>query len=135
MLKLFDKKRKYTGNDGDEYIDLSIPVVKISDIRGNSVETLSPDHNGRLDKFVWNNVENNFDMIDIVMYANHIFNPFSVKEGDILNIPFDNEELYKESDEPTLPDGSKHSKNSRGEKEMTYAEKIAYMAKNKLGLK
>jgi len=135
MDKLFNTKRKYTGFDGEEYINMSIPVVDISKIEGNATIRANQDENGRLDNFVWRNVAKNMDMIDIVMYANHIFNPFAVKEGDLLYVPLDNDKVYKSSEEPSLPDGTKQSSNSKGEKKMTYAEKIEYMAKKGLGVK
>ena len=129
MDKLFDTKRRYIGYDGEEYINMCIPVLDISKLFGNGVSTLTKDENGRLDTFVWKNVAKDFDAIDAVMYANHIFNPFSVKEGNILNVPANGSDLYVE------PDGSKFSNSSRGEKTMTYAEKIEYMAKKGLGVK
>lgn len=135
MDKLFDTKRTYIAYDGDEYINMCIPVVSVKEITGNSLNELNQDENGRLDNFVWKNVDKDMDMIDITMYANHIFNPFSVKEGDILNVPNVNDKLYRISDEDTLPDGTKHSNNVNGEKTMSYAEKIAYMAKKGLGVK
>jgi len=135
MDKLLDTKRTYLGYDDEEYINMCIPVVDVSGIEGSSIKKLDQDCNGRIDTFVWRNVKKDLDMIDLVMYANHIFNPFAVKEGDIMNIPSSNDSLYKSSDEPTLPDGSKHSKNSKGEKEMTYAEKVTYLARRGLGLK
>lgn len=135
MDKLFDTKRTYIAYDGDEYINMCIPVVNVKEITGNSLNELNQDENGRLDNFVWKNVDKDIDMIDITMYANHIFNPFSVKEGDILNVPNVNDKLYRISDEDTLPDGTKHSNNVNGEKTMSYAEKIAYMAKKGLGVK
>ena len=135
MNKLFDTKRTYIGNDGDEYIDMCIPVVTVKDMVGNEIKALNHDENGRLDNFVWKSVSKNQDMIDIVMYANHIFNPFAVKEGEVLNIPVENKDLFRSSDEPALPDGSKHSKNTQGEKEKTYAENIEYLAKKGMGVK
>ena len=135
MDKLFDTKRKYIAYDGEEYINMCIPVVKIKDMYGHDVEELTQDYNGRIDNFVWRNVARNMDMIDMVMYANHIFNPFAVQEGDVLNIPIDNDNFYQGSDEPSLPDGSKHSKNSRGEKNRSYAETVAYMARMNKGWK
>ena len=135
MDKLLDTKRTYITNDGDEYIDMCIPVVTVHDITGSSIKGVNQDENGRLDTFVWRNVSKNLDMIDIVMYANHIFNPFSVKEGDVLNIPIETGNTYVTSDEPTLPDGSKHSKNIQGEKAKSYAETVEYMAKKGLGVK
>ena len=135
MDKLFDTKRKYIGYDEEEYIDMCIPVINVRNLTGSHVRILNQDHSGRIDRFVWNSVSKNLDMIDTVMYANHIFNPFAVKDGDILNVPNDNDSLYQTSDEPSLPDGSKHSKNVNGEKTMSYAEKIEYLAKKGLGVK
>lgn len=57
MDKLFYTKRKYTGYDGDEYINMCIPVVKIDELFGNAIEEANQDCNGRLDTFVWNNVK------------------------------------------------------------------------------
>ena len=135
MDKLFDTKRTYKGYDGEELINMCIPVVEISKLSGNRVDEVTQDGNGRIDTFVWNSVAKNLDMIDIVMYANHIFNPFSVKQGDILNVPSDNDRVYKSSDEPKLPDGSKHSNKSKGKKTQSYAETVETLAKNGLGIK
>ena len=135
MDKLFDTKRSYIGYDREEYINMCLPVIDISKLFAHGASTLTKDENGRLDTFVWKNVERDFDAIDAVMYANHIFNPFAVKEGNILNIPANGSDLYVKSDEPSLPDGSKFSNSSRGEKTMSYAEKIEYMAKKGLGVK
>lgn len=135
MDKVFNTKRKYIASDGEEYINMSVPVVDIKKINSGFLDRLNQDDNGRLDRFVWNRVAKNLDMIDIVMYANHIFNPFSVKEGDVLYGPIDNDDVYYSSSEPKLPDGSKHSKNANGEKEKTYAQMVEYMAKQGLGIK
>lgn len=135
MDKIFDTKRTYIGTDGEEYIDMCIPVVSINKLSGNSVKTLNRDDSGRIDTFVWRDVAKDMDMIDMVMYANHVFNPFAIKEGEIFNIPVENDSLYHSSDEPSLPDGTKHSNNASGEKKMSYAEKIDYLAKKGLGIK
>lgn len=135
MDKLFDTKRKYIGYDGEEYINMCIPVVKIKDMYGSSIEELTQDYNGRIDNFVWRIVARDMDMIDMVMYANHIFNPFSIKEGDFLKVPTVDDSLYQSSEEPSLPDGTKHSKNSKGEKNRSYAETVAYMARMNKGWK
>jgi hypothetical protein len=134
MDKLFNTKRTYIGYDGEEYVNMCIPVVDLSAMKGVALEELNQDHNGRIDTFVWNFVAKDLDRIDDVMYANHIFNPFAVKEGDVLNIP-NNADAYRSSEEPSLPDGTKHSKNSRGEKNRTYAETVEYLAKKGLGAK
>ena len=135
MDKLLDTKRKYTGYDGEEYIDMCIPVVDVKKMSGNSVEYVLQDYNGRLDNFTWKMVAKDMDMIDMVMYANHIFNPFSIKEGDVLIIPIDNDRIYVNPEEPVLPNKSKHSNNIKGEKTRTYAETIEYLGRKGLGLK
>ena len=135
MDKVLDKKRTYIGYDGDEYIDMCIPVVKVKEITGNAISRVTEGDNGRLDNFVWNNVKKDLDMIDVTMYANHIFNPFSIKAGDMLYVPVDKDNIYQSEEEPSLPDGTKHSSNSRGEKTMSYADTVAYLAKRGLGVK
>ena len=102
---------------------------------GNDIETTSPDDRGRIDNFVWRNVSKDLDMIDMVMYANHIFNPFAIKEEEILTIPVENDNLYVSSGEPTLPDGTRHSDNTNGAKTRSYAETVEYLAKKGLGWK
>ena len=72
--------------------------------------------------------------IDMVMYFNHIFNPFAVEEGDILYTPVIQDELYYTQSEPELPDGTVLSMNSIGEKKMTYAERVDYYSKLGLGV-
>jgi hypothetical protein len=63
------------------------------------------------------------------MYANHIFNPFSIYEGDILYTPIYNDKLFSKSEEPILPDGSTMS--SKNKMHLTYAEKVAKFNKTR----
>jgi hypothetical protein len=67
------------------------------------------------------------------MYANHIFNPFSIDEGDILYTPIYNDALFSKSEEPVLPDESTLS--SKNKSTLTYAEKVALLAKQGKGWK
>lgn len=135
MDKLFDTKRKYIGYDGEEYINMCIPAVDTNKISVNSTVIINQDDNGRIDKFTWCDVAHNMNMIDTVMYANHIFNPFSIQDGDMYNIPVDNDNMYVSTDEPSLPNGTKHSSNVNGEKKKTYAENVEYLAKMGLGVR
>jgi len=96
---------------------------------------VSQDQRGRLDKFTHGNVDKDKSAIDLVMYYNHIFNPFSVDEGDLLYTPLYNDSYFQPIGEPILPDGSKHSSNTSGEKELTYAEKVEKAARTGLGVK
>ena len=136
MKGLFLNKRKYVGIDENEYINLCIPCIKTKDITTNAIIRVVDDEDGRIDKFVNRTMgATNENMIDILMYANHIFNPFSIKSGDVLYIPADgSDNLISESTlEPRLPDGTTHSNNSRAKKEMTYAERVEYLALMGLG--
>ena len=134
MEKLFDKKRRHKVDD-DEMLDLGIPCVNIKKLEANGLLRVSQDQKGRLDKFTLGNVDKDKSAIDIVMYYNHIFNPSSVDEGDLLYTPLYDEGYFTQKGEPILPDGSKHSSNTSGEKKLTYAEKVEKAARTGLGIK
>ena len=134
MEKLFDKKRRHKVDD-DEMLDLGIPCVNIKKLEANGLLRVSQDQKGRLDKLTLGNVDKDKSAIDIVMYYNHIFNPFSVDEGDLLYTPLYDEGYFTQKGEPILPDGSKHSSNTSGEKKLTYAEKVEKAARTGLGIK
>ena len=134
MEKLFDKKSRHKVDD-DEMLDLGIPCVNIKKLEANGLLRVSQDQKGRLDKFTLGNVDKDKSAIDIVMYYNHIFNPFSVDEGDLLYTPLYDEGYFTQKGEPILPDGSKHSSNTSGEKKLTYAEKVEKAARTGLGIK
>ena len=134
MEKLFNKKRKHEVDD-EEMLDLGIPCVDIKKLEANGLLRVSQDQKGRIDKFTFGNVDKDRSAIDIVMYYNHIFNPFSVDEGDLLYTPLYNESYFTQKGEPILPDGSKHSSKTSGEKKLTYAEKVEKAARTGLGIK
>lgn len=131
MDKLLDNKRKYIGLDGDEYLNLSIPTININDIKINGYIKINQDCKGRIDRFVYSNVSKDFNAIDLLMYANHIYNPFSIDDGDILYTPIYNDNLFSKSEEPVLPDESTLS--SKNKQTLTYAEKVAFLAKQGKG--
>ena len=133
MDKLLDNKRTYIAIDGEEYLNLASPTVDINDIKINGYIKVNQDCKGRMDKFVLSNVSKDYNAIDILMYANHIFNPFSIDDGDILYTPIYNDELFSKSEEPILPDESTLS--SKNKKTLTYAEKVALLAKQGKGWK
>ena len=135
MEKLFSNKRTYVDKDGNELVDMCIPSLKLDSIQANSFLKLNETYNGRIDRFTYEHVSTDLDSaIDMVMYFNHIFNPFAVKEGDILYTPVIQDELYYTQSEPELPDGTVLSMNSIGEKKMTYAERVDYYSKLGLGV-
>ena len=91
MDKLLDNKRTYISKDGNEYLNLILPTVDINKIKINEYIRVNQDCKGRIDKFVYSNVSKDYNAIDILMYANHILNPFSIDEGDILYTPLYND--------------------------------------------
>ena len=135
MEKLFDKKRRSTNIDDEEMIELGIPCVDIKELKANGVLRVSQDQKGRIDRFALGNVNRDVNSIDILMYFNHIYNPFSIDEGDILYTPVYNDGVFNRVGEPVMPDGTKHSNNTKGKKELTYAEKVEKAARLGLGIK
>ena len=133
MDKLLDNKRTYFNKDGEEFLNLTIPAVDINDICVNSYIKVNNDCKGRIDKFVYTNVSKDYNAIDILMYANHIFNPFSIDEGDILYTPIYSDKLFSKKEEPILPDDTTLS--SKNKPSMTYAEKVSLLAKQGKGMK
>ena len=133
MDKSLDNKRKYVAKDGEEYLNLFSPTVNINNIKINGYIKVNQDCKGRIDKFVYTNVSRDYNSIDILMYANHIYNPFSIDEGDILYTPIYNDTLFSKSEEPVLPDGSTLS--TKNKPTLTYAEKAALLAKQGKGWK
>lgn len=133
MNKLLDNKRKYVALDGEEYLNLTTPAVNIDDIKINGYIKVNKDCKGRIDKFVYSNVSKDYNSIDILMYANHIFNPFSIDEGDILYTPIYNDNLFSKSEEPILPDET--TLTSKNKPTLTYAQKVELLSKQGKGWK
>ena len=133
MDKLLDNKRKYVDKNGEEYLNLFTPTVNIDDIKINGYIKVNQDCKGRIDKFVYSNVSKDYNSIDLLMYVNHIFNPFAIDEGDILYTPIYNDKLFSKSEEPVLPDETTLS--SKNKATLTYAEKVALLAKQGKGWK
>jgi hypothetical protein len=131
MDRLLENKRTYIANDGDEYLNLSLPTININEIKINGFIKANQDCKGRIDRFVYTNISKDYNAIDFLMYANHIFNPFSIDEGDILYTPIYNDTLFSKPEEPTLPDNTKLS--SKNKSTLTYAEKVALLAKQGKG--
>ena len=131
MDKLLDNKRKYISKKGEELLNLLSHTVDINSIQINGYIKVNQDCKGRIDKFVYTNVSRDYNAIDILMYANHITNPFSIDEGDILYTPIYNDSLFSKSEEPVLPDNTTLS--TKNKPSLTYAEKVALLAKQGKG--
>lgn len=82
-----DKKRRIETEDGD-MLDLSAPTVNY-DIFLSIIENMhyvSEDEEMRLDTIA-NMYYGWCDKLDAILWANDIYNPFSIKAGDMLIIP------------------------------------------------
>ena len=136
MDKLFTNKRTYKNSKEEEMLDMCIPSLPIERASAHAVLKLNSEHNGRLDRFVYTCVSKNIDDgLDRTMYINHIFNPFAVQEGDILYVPNCDGDIYQKVVEPSLPDDETLSNKVSTTKQMTYAQRIEYLAKMGLGVK
>ena len=133
MDRLLENKRTYMARDGEEYLNLSIPTVNIDDIKVNGYIKVDQDCKGRIDKFVYTNVSKDYNAIDILMYANHIFNPFAIDEEEILYTPIYNDKLFSKPEEPVLPDNKTLS--AKNKTSLTYAQKVELLAKQGKGWK
>ena len=135
MNNLFSNKRTYVTDNGETILDMSIPSLKLDKLVCNSFARLNQSHNGRLDKFVYESVSRDLEKgLDMTMYLNHIFNPFAVQEDDILYIPINKDGVYEKKLEPNLPDGTVLSDSNPESKQMTYAQKVEYLAKMGYGI-
>lgn len=135
MSKLLESKRTYIASDGEEYLDLSIPSLNIKNLKGNLLMKVASDEKGRIDKITWKYARKDLDVMNQVLYYNHIFNPFAINEGDILYIPNTNTDYYITANEPKLIDGSKHSTDEHQKSEKTYAENVEFLALTGFGAK
>ena len=133
MNKILENKRTYIARNGEEYLNLTDPTVNINDIKINGYIKVNQDCKGRIDKFVLSNVSKNYNAIDLLMYANHIFNPFSIDDGDILYTPIYNDNLFSKPEDIVLPDETTLS--SKNKSTLTYAERVALLAKQGKGWK
>jgi hypothetical protein len=131
MDKLLDKKRTYTTTDGNEYLNLILPTVDIDKITINGYIKVNQDCKGRLDKFVYDNMSKDYNAIDIIMYANHIFNPFAIDEGEMLYTAVYKDNLFYKPEEPVLPDNTTLS--SKNRPSLTYAQQIELLVKQGKG--
>ena len=94
-IKVLKKKPKITYGDY-EYLDLSDNSLKGYFSGFIGLEVVTSDYEMRLDliSLKW---YGSTEHMDVIMKANNIFNPFAVKEDDVLVIPSLNEDskVYK----------------------------------------
>jgi len=81
------KKRKISTPDGD-ILDLSAPTVRAKDFLSlvENMHFVAPEEAMRLDKIAYK-YYGWADKIDAILWANNLYNPFAVDEGEWLIIP------------------------------------------------
>lgn len=80
------KKRKITTTDGD-MLDLSLPTVNVKLMtQVENMHYVADEETMRLD-IIANKYYGWCDKLDAILWANNIYNPFSINAGDWLIIP------------------------------------------------
>ena len=131
MQKLFDIKR--TLEDGS--IDLSDKVLQTDEFETTGIITLKENERARIDKISYRQY-GHYNMIDSLMYANSIINPFSISQNQVMLLPVDSDEdhyskntdvVFKEKSNPSITDYNYDDKSEQKE----FIEKTK-LANNKL---
>ena len=101
-IKSLSLKNILLDDNKEEYFDLSVPSLDISNTSVMDVHMVTQDEEGRLDK-ICTAYYGDASNIDAVCLLNHLFNPFSIKAGDLLAIPYIKsltQELYSKPEIP-----------------------------------
>lgn len=85
-IKSLTLKNILKDDNGEEYFDLSVPSFNLYDLQFTDVHLVTKDEEGRMDK-ICESYYGNSEYMDVLCFINHMFNPFSVEEGDLLIIP------------------------------------------------
>ena len=104
MEKIFDIKKRNA--DGSIMLSDSVYTGNIQSVMSYSV--VRESESARLDK-ICKKQSLPTSMIDAVMYANNIINPFSISENDILIIPSSDNNMYEGSGDIVFKTKSKSS--------------------------
>lgn len=82
-----DKKRKIKLSDGTVIVDLSLPTIDKKLIEQvSNMHFVAQEEAMRLD-IIANKYYGWCDKLDAILWANNIYNPFSIEEGDWIIIP------------------------------------------------
>lgn len=113
-IKSLSLKNILLDDNLEEYFDLSVPSFTLDNVGIKCFHVVNKDEEGRMDKIA---IEyyNDTQYIDILCLMNHIFNPFSIKENDMIIIPEITSiasKVYKKPSIPTWIEGSQPKKSS-----------------------
>lgn len=85
-IKSLTLKNELIEDNGEKYLDLSAPCFDISNISILDIHLVTQDEEGRPDK-ICEKYYGSTEYIDVLCFVNRIFNPFSIKTGELIIIP------------------------------------------------
>lgn len=120
---------------GESYFDLTAPSFKYKDKYGiKGLHYVSQDQEGRID-LIAVQYFGNTEYVDAICVINNIFNPFSIKEGDVLIIPnLKNEyDMYMRPDTNNKEDvvKSQYNNSLQSKKDKTRIQRLIDKGKGK----
>ncbi len=138
-IKSLSLKNILKDENGEEYFDLSVPSFDFSNVSVKDFHLVTRDEEGRID-MICKQYYGNTMYIDVLCLMNHIYNPFSIKENDMIVIPevaANASQIYKKPEIPTWLEGedAKSSKKSNkpktNEKDQSRVNRIAAQKENR----
>lgn len=130
------KNKLIDQNTGENYFDLSAPSFKFkSELGLQAIHYVVQDQVGRIDKIA-QIYYGSTAYIDAICVTNGIFNPFSIKEGDILVIPNLSKEdlVYRRPNTASRPNEIQSiyiDTNVQSEKDQSRVQRLIQKAKTK----
>lgn len=108
IMNLPSLKHKYTFLDkytDEEITELCVPSIDADGLYFGAYHYVNDWEESRIDRIA-NLYYSSDDFVDIIMFYNNRFNPFSIAEGTILSIPYENSEdsMYKTPDKMHIID-------------------------------
>lgn len=97
MIKSLDLKNTLIDENGEEYLDLSVPSFNYKTLLIHDFFFVSEFEEMRIDSISYKYFST-MKNIDAIMVVNNITNPFSIKSGDMLIIPDIDESCYNKPD-------------------------------------
>ena len=96
QIRSLKLKSKLTDIDNEQYLDLTQSSMKECDVTIKSVYVVTKQTEMRIDliSYIFYGTT---EYIDVICKANNIFNPFDIKDGDVLAIPdvLSDEKIYQ----------------------------------------
>ena len=102
-IKSLTLKNILKDDNKEEYFDLSVPSFDPSLTSPSTIHVVTQDEEGRIDKIA-QKYYSGTEYIDLLCFVNRIYNPFSVKQNDLLIIPYVTSITNKIYFKPEIPE-------------------------------